>query len=78
VIWGDVATDRQATVAVAWEVAISNVAADGSGPIGRYYIDAKTGAVLHYTTTSTSAASGCTNGRARGSGDRTAAAARRC
>ncbi|MCA8977829.1 MAG: hypothetical protein KDC98_24095, partial [Planctomycetes bacterium] len=32
-----------------WEIPVSAVTADGQGPIGRYYIDGNTGAVLHYT-----------------------------
>ena len=48
VIWGDVHAAQPAAVRLAWEVAISNVDRNGSGPIGRHYVDAKTGAVLHY------------------------------
>lgn len=48
VIWGDIAAANLAPVALAWEVAISNVDKNGNGPIGRYYVDAATGAVLHY------------------------------
>jgi hypothetical protein len=48
VIWGDIAAPALAPVFLAWEVAVSNVDAGGHGPIGRYYVDAKTGAVLHY------------------------------
>ena len=48
VIWGDGDAPQLAPFALAWEVAISNVDAGGQGPIGRYYVDAKTGAVLHY------------------------------
>jgi hypothetical protein len=48
VIWGDVEASEPSIVRLAWEVAISNVAADGSGPVGRYYIDAATGAVLRF------------------------------
>jgi hypothetical protein len=49
VIWGDVDAAQKAPCFLAWEVAVSAIAADGSGPAGRYYIDARTGAVLHYT-----------------------------
>jgi hypothetical protein len=49
VIWGDVTAAAPATCSLAWEVAISNVDANGSGPIGRYYVDARTGGVLHWT-----------------------------
>ena len=49
VIWADLAReDAIATPHLAFEVPISNVDANGKGPIGRYYIDAVTGAVLHY------------------------------
>lgn len=48
VIWGDVDADDVAPFALAWEISISNLDQDGSGPVGRYYIDATTGAVLHY------------------------------
>jgi hypothetical protein len=50
VIWGDVGATELAPFALAWEVPIRNVDRDGRGPIGRYYIDAKTGAVLSYCT----------------------------
>ncbi|MBZ0152493.1 MAG: hypothetical protein K8J09_13285 [Planctomycetes bacterium] len=50
VIWGDAAAEAASTPTLAWEVAISNVAADGSGPVGRYYIDAQTGAVLTFVS----------------------------
>jgi hypothetical protein len=48
VIWGDVDAADVAPFALAWEVSVSNVDRNGDGPIGRYYVDAKTGAVLHY------------------------------
>jgi len=50
VIWGDAGAADIAPFALAWEVPISNVDRQGAGPIGRYYVDAKTGAVLHYRT----------------------------
>ncbi|MCC7062796.1 MAG: hypothetical protein IT456_08340 [Planctomycetes bacterium] len=50
VIWGDINATELATVYLAWEVSVSNVNRDGEGPIGRYYIDAQTGATLHYTS----------------------------
>lgn len=50
VIWGDANATDLAAFALAWEVPISNVDRNGAGPIGRYYVDAKTGAVLHYRT----------------------------
>ena len=36
---------------LAWEVPISNVDGGGQGPIGRYYVDARTGAVLRKRST---------------------------
>jgi hypothetical protein len=50
VIWGDVLSTTLAPVSLAWEIPISNVDANGQGPIGRYYIDAATGLVLNYTS----------------------------
>jgi len=49
VIWGDADSDRLATVALCWEVPVDAVDRNGDGPIGRYYVDALTGAVRHYT-----------------------------
>ncbi len=37
------------TASLAWEVPIAAVLADGSGPIGRAYVDARSGAFLRYT-----------------------------
>ncbi|MFT7536184.1 MAG: hypothetical protein ACI85K_002138 [Hyphomicrobiaceae bacterium] len=48
VIWGDMAADGPSKVSLAWEVALSNIAANGDGKIGRYYIDAHTGKVLTF------------------------------
>lgn len=47
-IWGDAEATAPAAFHLAWEVPISNVDANGAGPIGAYYVDARTGAVLHY------------------------------
>ena len=49
VIWGDANAAASAPFQLAWEVPISNIAADGSGQIGRAYIDAKKGTFLHWT-----------------------------
>ena len=50
VIWGDVhATTRQVPV-LAYEVPVAGIGAGGVGPQGRYYVDARTGAVLHFTS----------------------------
>ena len=48
VIWGDVHSTQPVDPRLAWEVAISNVDRAGNGPIGRWYVDAKTGALLRY------------------------------
>lgn len=50
VIWGDSAATAITPVFLAWEVPISNVNAQGEGPIGRYYVDALNGAVLEFRT----------------------------
>lgn len=70
VIWGDVDAQDLAPFALAWEIPISNVDQNGDGSIGRYYIDAKSGAVLQYRsdkhdcgyTSCNSPAHGSTNG----------------
>ena len=49
VIWGDVDAAALAPVHLAWEIPVSAVDAQGLGPIGRYFIDAQNGTVLHYT-----------------------------
>ena len=48
VLWGDDAATAPAAVQLAWEVPVSAVAADGSGPIGRVYVDARTGRALRF------------------------------
>lgn len=48
VIWGDSTATELAPFYLAWEVPVSNIVDGGVGPIGRYYIDAKTGEVRHY------------------------------
>lgn len=48
VIWGDIHARQRVAVSLAWEIPVSAVDATGDGPIGRYYIDARTGAVLHF------------------------------
>lgn len=48
VIWGDAHSPVRATVSLAWEVAVSNLDANGTGTAGRYYVDADSGAVLHF------------------------------
>ncbi|MBX3464884.1 MAG: hypothetical protein KF830_17080 [Planctomycetes bacterium] len=49
VIWGDADAPQLAPFHLAWEVAIQNLDHDGNGPVGRYYVDAHGGAILHYT-----------------------------
>jgi hypothetical protein len=48
VLWADAGAAAPTAIALAWEVPVRNVDRNGVGPIGRYYICAKTGAVLHY------------------------------
>ncbi|MCA8949935.1 MAG: hypothetical protein KDE27_10565 [Planctomycetes bacterium] len=48
VIWSDGAADALAAPALAWEIPIAAVQADGSGPVGRVYVDAQTGRPLQY------------------------------
>lgn len=48
VIWGDADATATAPFHLAWEVPVSNVDADGAGPVGAYFVDARTGAVLRY------------------------------
>ncbi|MCR9244106.1 MAG: hypothetical protein NXI31_03685 [bacterium] len=48
VIWTDQNATAIAAPVLAWEVPISAILADGSGPAGRVYIDAKTGGRLDY------------------------------
>jgi hypothetical protein len=50
VIWGDMDAATLATPTLCWEVSVSNVDQSGQGPIGRYYVDAKTGAVLTFVS----------------------------
>jgi hypothetical protein len=50
VIWSDVEATTPQAPRLFWEVAISNVDAAGNGPIGRYYVDAKTGAFTRFET----------------------------
>ena len=50
VIWGDSNAADTTAVVLAWEVPISNVNAQGQGPIGRYYVDAAAGTVLEFRT----------------------------
>jgi hypothetical protein len=49
VLWGDAAAAAPAQPTLAWEVPVRAVDATGQGPIGRVYIDARTGAFVHYT-----------------------------
>src|SRR5262245_50438110 len=49
VLWADADGDRLAKVALCWEVPVDALDSNGDGPIGRYYVDAISGKVLHYT-----------------------------
>ncbi|MBK8099295.1 MAG: hypothetical protein IPK26_19470 [Planctomycetes bacterium] len=48
VIWGNVHDTTAAPFFLAWEIPISAILADGSGPAGRAYIDAGNGRLLHW------------------------------
>ncbi|MBM3973311.1 MAG: hypothetical protein FJ301_04335 [Planctomycetes bacterium] len=50
VIWGDTHADNLAPFYLAWEVSVSNVDGTGDGRIGRFFVDAKTGAVLTFVS----------------------------
>ena len=69
VIWADVDAVAPQTPRLYWEVAISNVDAEGNGPIGRYYVDAKTGAYVRFQTDKHECGfAGCTIGTGGGAG----------
>ncbi|MCA3010300.1 MAG: hypothetical protein INH34_18150 [Phycisphaerales bacterium] len=60
-----------AVVRLAWEIPVSAVAADGSGPIGRVYVDARTGGVLRYVDDKHACGiAGCSIGGAGATADR--------
>ncbi|MBM4059999.1 MAG: hypothetical protein FJ265_02735 [Planctomycetes bacterium] len=68
VIWGDVAANKRAQFFLAWEIPVSAVDAGGDGPIGRVYVDARSGAVLHYANDKHECGlPGCTGGHGRDS-----------
>ena len=48
VIWGDLLARERQTPRLCWEIPISNIDANGDGLLGRSYVDAASGAVLHY------------------------------
>ena len=50
VIWGDVHAATRQTPVLAYEVPVDGIGAGGKGPKGRYYIDARTGAALHFVS----------------------------
>ena len=60
-IWGDVMALARTPVFLAWEIPVSNVDANGDGRVGRYYIDANNGAVLHYTNDKHQCGFGCSH-----------------
>ncbi|MBL8727363.1 MAG: hypothetical protein JNM25_02955 [Planctomycetes bacterium] len=59
VVWGDVEATTPAPFFLAWEVAVSNIDKNGDGPIGRYYVDARSGAVLHFQNDKHRCGPGC-------------------
>ena len=61
VIWGDVTAQQLAPVFLAWEVPISNLDQNGDGTLGRYYVDANTGRVLHFTNDWHRCTAGCSH-----------------
>ncbi|MCU0867374.1 MAG: hypothetical protein MUC36_26620 [Planctomycetes bacterium] len=64
VLWGDLQAAQPTAPVLAYEVLVSNLAADGSGPIVRYYIDARTGAVVHTANGKHECGVGCGHERA--------------
>lgn len=48
VIWGNMEQDSMAPFFLAWEVAVHGFTKAGDTQIGRYYVDAQTGRVLHF------------------------------
>ena len=48
VIWGEIGSQQLAPFYLAWEVSVHEVNADDTGRVGRYFIDAQTGRVLHF------------------------------
>ncbi|MFO0278455.1 MAG: hypothetical protein ACK533_14360 [Planctomycetota bacterium] len=59
VVWADVTAGQRRAPQLAWEVAVSNLDADGSGAIGRYYVDAQNGAVLDFVNDKHACGAGC-------------------
>ena len=69
VIWADVQSAKPAIPVLAWEVPISAVASDGSGPVGRWLIDAGTGRALRWCNDKHECAvPGCTGALHHGGG----------
>nr|MCU0867942.1 hypothetical protein [Planctomycetota bacterium] len=75
VIWGDTAARQRTAPRLCWEVAISNIAADGSGKIGRSYVDAQTGGVLRHENDKHQCGAGCAHDSHRRPNGETATAA---
>jgi|GEM_PF-2477868 len=48
VIWGDITSQQLAPFFLAWEVTVHQIDDGDAGKYGRYFIDARTGRVLHY------------------------------
>lgn len=50
VIWGDEQGPREKALHLAWEIQLRAVDAQGNGPIGRAFVDAKDGALLQFVS----------------------------
>ena len=61
VVWGDTLAAQRTTKHLAYEVSIANVAADGSGKLGRSYVDAQTGVVLQHVNDKHACGPACTH-----------------
>lgn len=48
VIWGDISSPQLAPFFLAWEVAVHQIGGADTGKVGRYFVDAQTGRMLHY------------------------------
>ncbi|MBK8096075.1 MAG: hypothetical protein IPK26_03160 [Planctomycetes bacterium] len=75
VLWGDVHASVRSPIHLAWEVAVSNVDREGRGTIGRYYLDARTGAVLQFVNDKHECGPDCTHGKAGSGGEAVVATA---
>ena len=62
VIWADAEAAARTSVHLAWEVTVHDVAADGSGTIGRSYVDAQTAQVLRFVNDKHACGPECAHG----------------